>query len=109
MTSPTQLRPSGPRLHGGLSARLWCSTRFGCDSVRMRLLEIGEAVKGLSEELTAREPAIPCRTIARSRDNLAHHYFATELQIVEDTIKADLAPLDEAVARLIAEVERPRG
>ena len=28
------------------------------DAVRMRLLEIGEAVKGLSEELTAREPAI---------------------------------------------------
>lgn len=79
------------------------------DAVRMRLLEIGEAVKGLSEELTASEPAIPWRTIARSRDNLAHHYFATELQIVEDTIKADLAPLDEAVARLIAEVERPRG
>lgn len=43
------------------------------DAVRMRLLEIGEAVKGPSEELTAKERAIPWRTIARSRDNLVHH------------------------------------
>lgn len=79
------------------------------DAVRMRLLEIGEAAKVLSEDLTAAEPDIPWRTIARSRDNLAHHYFATELQIVEDTVKSDLTPLDEAAKRLIAQLEANQG
>jgi uncharacterized protein with HEPN domain len=47
------------------------------DAVRIRLLEIGEAVKALPAELLASEPAIPWREIARMRDNLAHRYFDT--------------------------------
>jgi uncharacterized protein with HEPN domain len=43
----------------------------------MRLLEIGEAVKGLRPELTATAPEIPWSSIAGMRDFLAHHYFAT--------------------------------
>lgn len=42
------------------------------DAVRIRLLEIGEAVKALPENLTSTEPDIPWRQIARMRDHLAH-------------------------------------
>ena len=41
------------------------------DAVRIRLLEIGEAVKALPDELTSTEPDIPWRQIARMRDHLA--------------------------------------
>jgi Protein of unknown function DUF86 len=37
------------------------------DAVRARLIEIGEAVKGVSAELLATEPAVPWRAIARMR------------------------------------------
>jgi hypothetical protein len=37
------------------------------DAVRIRLLEIGEAVKAMPDELLATEPAIPWTQIARSR------------------------------------------
>jgi len=41
------------------------------DAVRIRLLEIGVAVKALPDELTSTEPNIPWRQIARMRDHLA--------------------------------------
>ena len=47
------------------------------DAVRIRLLEIGEAVKALPDDLLATQPSIPWRQIARMRDHLAHRYFDT--------------------------------
>ena len=38
------------------------------DAVRIRLLEIGEAVKALPDDLLATQPSIPWRQIARMRD-----------------------------------------
>ncbi|MDA8269328.1 MAG: DUF86 domain-containing protein [Actinomycetota bacterium] len=42
------------------------------DAVRVRLIEIGEAVKALPAELLASEPALPWAQIAGMRDHLAH-------------------------------------
>ncbi|WP_068403293.1 HepT-like ribonuclease domain-containing protein [Kribbia dieselivorans] len=70
------------------------------DAVAMRLLEIGEAVKALSPDLTAAEAQIPWADIAGMRDFLAHHYFATNPEIVQAVIDKDLRPLSEAVERL---------
>ena len=70
------------------------------DAVAMRLLEIGEAVKGISPELTATEPDIPWNDIARMRDFLAHHYFATNPEIVQVTLDKRLAPMADAVERM---------
>lgn len=72
------------------------------DAVRIRLLEIGEAVKSLPENLTSTEPDIPWRQIARMRDHLAHRYFMTELEILQSTIEEDLGPLRDAVDRMRA-------
>lgn len=70
------------------------------DAVAMRLLEIGEAVKGISPELTATEPDIQWSDIAGMRDFLAHHYFATNPEIIQLTIDKRLAPLAAAVERM---------
>lgn len=72
------------------------------DAVRIRLLEIGEAVKSLPENLTSTEPDIPWRQIARMRDHLAHRYFMTELEILQSTIEEDLGPLRDAVDHMRA-------
>ncbi len=47
------------------------------DAVRIRLLEIGEAVKALPMALLDSEPSIPWSQIAGMRDHLAHRYFDT--------------------------------
>lgn len=70
------------------------------DAVRVRLIEIGEAVKALSPDLLALEPDIPWVEVARMRDRLAHRYFDTSHSIVEHTVRHDLPELQAAVERL---------
>ncbi len=70
------------------------------DAVRVRLIEIGEAVKDIDPELLATEPTIAWRDVARMRDHLAHRYFDTDHAIIQATIDNDLPPLIAATERL---------
>ena len=70
------------------------------DAVRIRLLEIGEAVKALPAELLDSQPTIPWRQIARMRDHLAHRYFDTAHAILQATVDEDLPDLERAVQAL---------
>jgi uncharacterized protein with HEPN domain len=72
------------------------------DAVRIRLLEIGEAVKALPADLLAAAPTIPWTEIARMRDHLAHRYFDTSHAILQATVDKDLPGLERAVLRLQA-------
>lgn len=72
------------------------------DAVRIRLLEIGEAIKAISPALLATERDLPWKNIAAMRDQLAHRYFDTEHAIVDGTVTDDLEPLLAAVQRLQA-------
>ena len=80
--------------HGGLDDELVF------DAVRVRLIEIGEAVKGLDSESRVSEPDIRWAAAARMRDRLAHRYYDTEVAIVEATISNDLPQLLAGVRRL---------
>ena len=75
------------------------------DAVRIRLLEVGEAVKALSPELLAAEPTIAWKQIAAMRDQLAHRYFDTSHAIVAATVARDLDELEAAVSRLAGRVD----
>jgi uncharacterized protein with HEPN domain len=70
------------------------------DAVRVRLIEIGEAIKALPEELLNSEPGHPWTDIARMRDRLAHRYFDTTHSQVAGVVEHDLEPLKAAVLRL---------
>jgi uncharacterized protein with HEPN domain len=70
------------------------------DAVRIRLLEIGEAVKALPAEMLDSQPAIPWTQIARMRDHLAHRYFDTDHAILRSTVDNDLPELERAVQSL---------
>jgi uncharacterized protein with HEPN domain len=78
------------------------------DAVRLRLIEIGEAVKLLDPQLVASEPDVRWSDAAGMRDWLAHHYFDTSRAIVEATITEDLPPLEAAVLQLEARLERSK-
>jgi uncharacterized protein with HEPN domain len=76
------------------------------DAVRVRLIEIGEAIKTLPAALVETEPTIPWTDIAGMRDRLAHHYFDTEHSIVAATVAHDREPLEAAVTRLGVHINR---
>ena len=54
------------------------------DAVRVRLIEIGEAVKLLDPNLVASEPDVKWSDAAGMRDWLAHHYFDTSRAVLEE-------------------------
>lgn len=72
------------------------------DAVRIRLIEIGEAIKALAPDVLHTEPGQPWTDIARMRDRLAHRYFDTTHSQVAGTVENDLEPLEAAVRRLEA-------
>lgn len=71
------------------------------DAIRVRLIEIGEAIKDIDVELLAREADVPWQDIARMRDHLTHRYFDTAHSVVAATVENDLPPLAAAVRRLL--------
>ena len=75
------------------------------DAVRLRLIEIGEAVKLLDPKLVESEPDTRWSDAAGMRDWLAHHYFDTSRAVVKATITEDLPPLEAAVLRIQAHLE----
>lgn len=76
------------------------------DAVRVRLIEIGEAVKAIDPNLLDGAPGVPWKEIARMRDHLAHHYFDTNHAIVQDVVDNDLGLLADAVQSLIDQINR---
>ncbi len=80
------------------------SDRLVFHAVRIRLLEIGEAIKAISPALLATERDIPWKNIAAMRDQLAHRYFDTEHGHRQRTVTDDLEPLLAAVQRLQARI-----
>ena len=65
------------------------------DAVRIRLLEIGEAVKALPDDLLATQPSMLWRQIVRMRDHLANRYFDTAHAILQATVDEDLPDLEK--------------
>lgn len=66
---------------------------------------IGQAVKGLSEDLRAANPEIPWKQIAGMRDVLIHHYFGVKLDAVWQVVETELQPLEDCVAALLGSTE----
>lgn len=77
------------------------------DAVRVRLIEIGEAIKDTDADLLGAEPTIRWTAVARMRDRLAHRYFDTDHSIVAATVEEDLPPLVAAVKRLLENPDLP--
>lgn len=75
------------------------------DAVRVRLIEIGEAVKDLPDELLEQEPRVDWRSVRAMRDHLAHRYFDTSHAIVASTVRQDLPVLERAIEGLLEGLE----
>jgi uncharacterized protein with HEPN domain len=68
----------------------------------VRLLEIvGEAAWGISEKLRSKYPDIPWRAMTGMRNRLIHGYFEVNLDVVWETITAQLPPLVTQLRKLL--------
>ena len=85
-------------------------TQFAADrktiNAVVRSLEIiGEATKNIPAELRGLHPYLPWSEIAAMRDKLIHEYFGIDLEIVWETVRNDLAPLEGAIQKVLEEIE----
>ncbi len=71
------------------------------DAVIRNLEIIGEAVKGLSDELRTANPDVPWKQIAGMRDVLIHHYFGVKLETVWQVLVDHLPVLEARVRKLL--------
>jgi uncharacterized protein with HEPN domain len=70
------------------------------DAVIRNLEIIGEAVKGLSEDLRSANPEVLWRQIAGMRDVLIHHYFGVKLETVWQVVVDHLPNLRQRIEEL---------
>ena len=76
----------------------------------VRALEIiGEAARQVPSAMRARYREIPWEDIIGMRNKLIHDYFGVDLEVVWRTVREDLPPLREAVARMLEDLEREAG
>jgi uncharacterized protein with HEPN domain len=74
------------------------------DAVARRLEIIGQAVKGLPEDLREAHPSVEWRAIAGARDIVAHEYFRIDLTLVWGMVKKEVPILLDQVREILAEL-----
>ena len=72
----------------------------------IRLLEVmGEAARGLSDEIKDKNPQIPWKQITGTRDRLIHGYFDVDLDIIWNIVNRDLPPVIKELEKLLSLTE----
>ncbi len=75
------------------------------DAVVRRLEIIGEAAKHVPQEVRARYPDVPWRTMAGLRDVPIHEYFGVILERVWEVITIDISTVKPHLVRAQADLE----
>lgn len=65
---------------------------------------IGEAVKQIPKEVTAKYPDIPWSEIAKMRDVLTHHYFGVDDKVLWDTLDEEFEIFKQAVEKISSSI-----
>ena len=70
-------------------------------AVGMTLINIGELVHRLSEEIKQQNPAIPWRAITRQRNVAAHGYDSLDMESVWKTVTEDVPPFQVQIEKIL--------
>jgi uncharacterized protein with HEPN domain len=84
----------------GHDATTFVADRKARDAVLWNLTVLGEAVRGVPDDVQASNPEIPWAKMRGMRNLLVHEYFGIDDQIVWATATANVLPLAAPLRRL---------
>ena len=70
-------------------------------AICMTVINIGELVKSLSDEIRSEHKEIPWKSIAGFRDIAAHKYQTLQMQDVYHTVTVDFPQLKDDITKII--------
>jgi uncharacterized protein with HEPN domain len=78
------------------------------DAICMQLIAIGEGLKNLDKitanTLLVQYPEIEWKKVKGMRDIISHHYFDLDAEAIFEVCKNHIAPLSDALERMIKEL-----
>ena len=77
------------------------------DAILRRLEVMGEAVKGIPQNVRSEHPRVPWKEIAGLRDVLIHQYFGVKLERVWRIVEKNLPVLKTELLRIAEERDIP--
>lgn len=79
------------------------------DAACMLIQTIGENIKIINEKteglLFTQYPEIPWKRVIRMRDYISHHYDGVDADVVFETIKSNLPPLQETIKQILSDID----
>ena len=87
----------------GVSYELFHQERMRQDAVIKQIENIGEAARKLSNDFRNKYFEVPWLQIINMRHVIAHEYSSLDLSAVWDTATNDLAPLKQAILRILSQ------
>ena len=90
----------------GVDYSAFCSNNEKIFAVVRALEIIGEAASHIPASIRAKHPVVPWQDAIDMRHKLIHEYFGIDTEVVWETVKEDLPPLQAAVERILQEIER---
>ena len=87
----------------GMSADGFMADKKTVNAVIRSLEIIGEATGKIPKGVCRRYPDVPWDEVIGMRNRLIHEYFGVDLDIVWQTIKDDLEPLETAIKAILTE------
>ena len=87
----------------GLSREVFSADEKTLDAVIRNLEIVGEATKGVPDEIRLQHPEIDWKKIAGLRDILIHAYFGIDYEIIWDIIQTKLPVREEQIKQMLDE------
>ena len=80
------------------------NSKLGFDATTMCILQIGETLNKLSQEMQNRYPELPIQESYLTRNYIAHDYEGVNKQIIEMIIREQLPLLKAQIQKIINEL-----
>ena len=86
----------------GLKFEQFRDSELVVDAVARNLELVGEASKGVPNELRTRYPDVPWRKMAGLRDVIVHGYFRVDVQLLWDIVQRDVPTVRQKIAAILS-------